>query len=101
MINYEDEDDMKNNNIIKGKIKIIDFSVASYLKKGEVSRLIVGHPLYMSPIMLGIDKDKDYDEKEDIWSLGVTCYILLTGNFPFERYQNNLNRENYYVPTTL
>ena len=101
MINYEDEDDMKNNNIIKGKIKIIDFSVASYLKKGEVSRLFVGHPLYMSPIMLGIDKDKDYDEKEDIWSLGVTCYILLTGNFPFERYQNNLNRENYYVPTTL
>jgi serine/threonine protein kinase len=97
MINYENEDDLKNNNIMKGKIKIIDFSIASYLKKGELSNLLAGIRPYMSPIMFVKDKDIEYDEKEDIWTLGTTCYILLTGKFPFA----HKNRENYYVPTTL
>ena len=97
MINYENEDDLKNNNIMKGKIKIIDFSIASYLKKGELSNLLAGIRTYMSPIMFVKDKDIEYDEKEDIWNLGTTCYILLTGKYPFA----HKNRENYYVPTTL
>ena len=97
MINYENEDDLKNNNIMKGKIKIIDFFVASYLQKGELSNLLAGIRTYMSPIMFVKDKDIEYDEKEDIWALGTTCYILLTGKYPFA----HKNRENYYVPTTL
>ena len=100
IINYENEDDLKNNNIMKGKIKIIDFFVASYLQKGELSNLYAGIHAYMSPIMLAMEKDIEdieYDEKEDIWALGTTCYILLTGKYPFA----HNNRENYYVPTTL
>ena len=97
IINYENEYDLKNNNIMKGKIKIIDFSIASYLKKGELSNLFAGIRTYMSPIMFAKDKNIEYDEKEDIWALGTTCYILLTGKYPFA----HNNRENYYVPTTL
>ena len=37
MINYEDENDKIKNNIMKGKIKIIDFSFARYLKKRRFS----------------------------------------------------------------
>ena len=36
MIHYEDENDRINNNIMKGKIKITDFSFATYLKKGKL-----------------------------------------------------------------
>ena len=59
MINYENEDDLKNNNIMKGKIKIIDFFVASYLQKGELSNLYAGIHAYMSPIMLAMEKDTE------------------------------------------
>ena len=34
LINYDDENDRENRNVMKGKIKIIDFQFASYLKKG-------------------------------------------------------------------
>ena len=35
MINYEDEEDRIYNNIMKAKIKIIDFGYATYLKKAH------------------------------------------------------------------
>ena len=52
LINYEDEKDKENENIMKGVIKIIDFGFSRYLKKGELSKSILGIPLYMSPIIL-------------------------------------------------
>ena len=40
MIHYEDENDRISNNIMKGKMKIIDFGFAKYLKKGEKAKTI-------------------------------------------------------------
>ena len=112
LLNYEDENDRKNNNIMKGKIKIIDFGYSRYLKKGELAKSIVGSPFYMSPIILNkLNKFKDYkkteyDEKEDIWSLGIVCYILLIGKSPFDsesmaELAGQLDKGNYTVPITL
>ena len=52
LINYENENDRENWNIMKGKIKIIDFGFARYLKKGELAKSILGSPFFMSPILL-------------------------------------------------
>ena len=113
MLHYEDENDRKNNNIMKAKIKIIDFGFAKYLKKGELTKTIVGAPFNMDPAMLfrlnknnPEYKDYAYDEKVDIWSLGVLFYELLTGNVPLEgddleELEDKLKKGDYIVPSTL
>ena len=81
LINYEDENDRKNNNIMKATIKLMDFAFAKHLKKGDLTYTVLGSPLYMSPLLLNrlnedpLYKDKGYDEKEDVWSIG-TRYML-------------------------
>ena len=112
MINYEDENDRINNNIMKGKIKIIDFGFSRYLKKGELANSVLGNPINMDPIILfklnkiPEYKDSKYDEKVDIWSLGTIFYQLLIGKTPF--YSNNMSelvekikKGDYYIPTVL
>ena len=42
-------------------------------------RTFVGTPLYLPPEVI----DGGYDEKCDIWSLGILLYILLSGHPPF------------------
>ena len=112
MIHYEDENNRISNNIMKGKMKIIDFGFAKYLKKGEKAKTIIGSPINMDPIILNRlnrvpeYKNKGYDKKIDIWSLGTSFYELLTGNSAFDSGSMNellekVNKGDYFVPTTL
>ena len=66
----------------------------------------------MSPILLNkLFHNKDYeeagyDEKEDIWSLGIICYQLLVGEHPFNSDNlneliNKVNLGDYSIPITL
>lgn len=42
---------------------------------------IIGTPYYLAPEMfLGVG----YDEKVDLWAIGVTLYQMVTGRMPFE-----------------
>jgi ankyrin repeat protein/tRNA A-37 threonylcarbamoyl transferase component Bud32 len=78
--------DLKPSNImltIDGKVKILDFGIARELKD-TISRIsgkdTSGTLVYMSPEQhLG-----SYDERSDIYSLGVTMYEMLTGEVPFK-----------------
>ena len=88
MLHYENEEDRLQKNILKAKIKIIDFGFARY-NEGLIASKI-GTPMYMDPRILMIlnrvdnIKDFSYEEKADIYSLGVICYYLLTGNPLFD-----------------
>ena len=115
MINYEDENDRINNNIMKAKIKIIDFGFSKYLKKGELTNSVLGYPINMDPIILfklnkiSEYKDNKYDEKVDIWSLGIQFYQLLVGKNPFETDDlddldglvEKIKNGDYYEPITI
>jgi len=52
---------------------------------------IVGSMLYMAPEIL--ENLRPYNEKCDIWSVGIVCYIMLTGCIPYtEREKEELKK---------
>ena len=68
------------------QLKIIDFSIASLLPKEtqEISnpQILEGTLPYLSPEQTG-RMNRGIDYRSDFYSLGVTCYELLTGKLPF------------------
>jgi len=66
-------------------VKIVDFGLAKQSK--DLMVMPVGTPGYVAPEIL---KRRKYHKEVDIWSLGVTTYILLCGFPPFSEDGNNL-----------
>jgi serine/threonine protein kinase len=62
-------------------IRIGDFGVAKILGKSQFAHTLIGTPYYLSPELL---QDLPYNEKSDIWALGVTLYELCTLTYPFD-----------------
>ena len=83
--------DIKPENILitkDGEVKVADFGLArqAFDETGESLALTrvgmtLGTPLYMSPEQA---EGRKLDPRSDIYSLGVTCYHLLTGTPPFD-----------------
>lgn len=80
--------DIKPENIMltrRGDVKVADFGLAQLTQSGERVHLTqvgitMGTPLYMSPEQVN---GRKLDSRTDIYSLGVTCYHMLTGAPPF------------------
>ena len=75
--------DLKTLNIFLKKdmeIKIGDLGVAKELNQASFANTIIGTPYYLSPEMC---EDKPYNQKSDIWALGVILYELCTFRHPF------------------
>lgn len=76
--------DMKPQNILitgKGALKLCDFGFARALSHTTLFlNSIKGTPLYMAPELV---QEQQYDEKIDVWSLGIILYELYYGQPPF------------------
>ena len=77
--------DLKPENILLKKkkdiksVKLIDFGTAQKFEKNKKMTSVIGTPYYVAPEVLR----GSYDEKCDIWGLGVIMFILLSGTPPF------------------
>ena len=76
--------DLKPENMLIEKktnlIKLIDFGISTKIKKGETLNSRVGTPYYIAPEVLC----KKYNEKCDMWSIGVVLYMILTAVPPYK-----------------
>jgi NIMA (never in mitosis gene a)-related kinase len=75
--------DLKSANIFvysDGTVKIGDLNVSKIMKE-QLSYTQTGTPYYACP---EVWRDKPYDFKSDIWSLGVIIYEIATLAVPFK-----------------
>jgi len=71
--------DIKGANILltqAGVAKLTDFGVSKIQEKGTKMKTVVGSPYWMAPEVISIGT---YDNRADIWSLGVTCIEIAEG----------------------
>ena len=62
------------------ELKMIDFGLSKHFtNSGEIQHDCVGTPYTVAPEVIRAE----YDEKIDIWALGVITYLLLCGETPF------------------
>ena len=109
LVQFPTEEDKQNLNMLKAKIKVIDFGFARYLKGDNLAKSVLGSPISLDPHILKkmarLDNNNDfgYDQKVDIWSLGVLTYQLLIGCPPFEASSYNellgkIENGEYHIP---
>jgi len=82
--------DIKPENILltkRGEVKVADFGLSRYLRADQndvnltQTGMTMGTPLYMSPEQV---QGLALDARTDIYSLGITCYQMLSGAPPFK-----------------
>eukprot|EP01126_Amoeba_proteus_P010979 TRINITY_DN14352_c0_g1_i1.p1 TRINITY_DN14352_c0_g1~~TRINITY_DN14352_c0_g1_i1.p1 ORF type:complete len:267 (-),score=53.65 TRINITY_DN14352_c0_g1_i1:54-854(-) len=107
--------DLKPENILldkNGNVKVSDFGLARLMEESAMMTTLCGTPQYVAPEVIRIgmpNSDPEvpgYSDKVDMWSLGVTLYLLLTGELPFNgedriKLFRNIEEGNYSFPSTL
>ena len=61
------------------ELKMIDFGLSKHFKFGEVQNEAVGTPYTVAPEVI----QGCYDERCDVWAIGVITFLLLSGDPPF------------------
>ncbi len=61
------------------ELKMIDFGLSKHFKFGEVQNEAVGTPYTVAPEVI----HGCYDERCDVWAIGVITFLLLSGDPPF------------------
>ena len=111
MVNFINDNDKNNLNLLRAQVKIIDFGLAI---RG-LGQTLAGSPLNMAPGLLNkyadsmaskICKKEVYDQKVDIWSIGAACYEMLIGKAVFDASSlsdliEKVEIGTYVVPTTI
>ena len=86
--------DIKLENILidlNNNIKICDFGIGRILSsKKQILHDKCGTPMYMAPEILLATKNKGYEGfPVDVWSSGISLYIMLSGTLPFNYKSDN------------
>ncbi|KAL7539661.1 hypothetical protein ACHAXR_009485, partial [Thalassiosira sp. AJA248-18] len=63
----------------ESELKMIDFGLSKHFTFGEVHHEAVGTPYTVAPEVIR----GSYDERCDVWAIGVITYLLLSGEPPF------------------
>ncbi|KAM6897279.1 myosin light chain kinase, smooth muscle-like [Xenentodon cancila] len=63
------------------RIKIIDFGLASELEEGKPLLVMHGTPEFVAPEVISYEP---VGLETDMWNIGVICFILLSGESPFQ-----------------
>uniref|UniRef100_A0A8C7G0B6 Myosin light chain kinase, smooth muscle-like n=1 Tax=Oncorhynchus kisutch TaxID=8019 RepID=A0A8C7G0B6_ONCKI len=63
------------------RIKIIDFGLAAKLEPGTPLMVMHGTPDFVAPEVISYEP---VGLATDMWSIGVICFILLSGELPFQ-----------------
>ena len=91
MVNFDSDIDKQNLNMMKAKVKIIDFGCSIVIpSQNNFCFTALGTPGYMDPLLLKEyyykekrENLKGYGKEVDIWSLGCLCFELFRGKVPF------------------
>lgn len=80
----------------EGEVKLADFGIArAFGVVGPGNELVAGTPGYIAPEVLAHDRD----QRSDIYSLGVTLYVALTGEPPGQRFdRGRIERDAAIAP---
>ena len=109
LVNFDNEKDLENLNLIKGTYKITDFGLSKYHPDEDAEIGVGGTSTYWSPEIKNLILDKYRDGKNvkneinilenpgvDIWAVGVLTYRLLNfdslfllNNQDYIKYRNN------------
>ncbi|CAF5035092.1 unnamed protein product, partial [Rotaria socialis] len=78
-------------------IKIIDFGLARKFDPDKQLKVLFGTPEFVAPEVINFDR---IGFGTDMWSVGVICYVLLSGLSPFMGENDNdtytnINRVNF------
>jgi serine/threonine protein kinase len=77
-------------NAIDAQLKVVDFGNAVRYRGNTPLTKVCGTTYSAAPEVFR----QSYDERCDVWSLGVVAYILLCGRRPFERLEIDTNARN-------
>ena len=111
LVNFKNENDKNILNMYGATIKIIDFGFAAHVDKNtDLHKSVLGNPMYMDPLLLKKYTNHSYDitgydEKIDIWSLGIIFYEMIIGKNAFDTndikiLEKKLEQGYYSLPTT-
>ena len=111
LLNFDNEEDKKNLNLMKAQVKIIDFGFSCIYD--DIKKSILGSPINMDPLILkkltdstGATRELGYDMSADIWSIGTICYEMLIGKSAFDsndikELSDKIEKGAYKVPTNI